>query len=345
MKSAASMYGKKTILVTGATGTVGQALVERLLKYKPAAVRVYSRDESRQFDMAHRLSKHRNLRFLIGDIRDRERLERAFENVDIVFHLAALKHVGACEYNPFEAVKTNIQGTQNVLDSAIHNNVELVLFTSSDKAANPSNAMGASKLMAERLVTAANYYKGRRRTRFSSVRLGNVLGSRGSIIPLIVEQLRRQEAPTLTDPDMTRFVITLERIVDFILDCAPRMQGGEIFVPVMPTVTTPDLLQAIVNVYARQQGVPARKLRPRIIGARPGEKNYEELVTDEESHRTLLCKTHYMVRPLIADVLTPMKIAAGYGNIGVGAISSADGRHLGMRAIEALIAPYMDGAQ
>ncbi|MFC1586767.1 SDR family NAD(P)-dependent oxidoreductase [Planctomycetota bacterium] len=336
-------FRNKTILVTGATGTVGQELTRALLKYNPKTLRVYSRDESRQFDMAHKFSQYKNIRFLLGDVRDRERLDRAFENVDYVYHLAALKHVGACEYNPFEAVKTNIQGTQNVLDSAILNEVDQVLFTSSDKAANPSNAMGASKLMAERLVIAANAYKGKRRTRFSIVRLGNVLGSRGSIIPLMINQLRTGKSVTLTDPDMTRYVITMKNIIRFIVECSYFLQGGEIFVPQMKTVTTPDLIRAIVNQYCAKHGRDSNKVKIRTIGARPGEKNYEELITEEESSRSWICKTHYFVHPQISDVITPLKISKRkYQKAILGAVSSFQSKHLTLGQIEKLIAPYIE---
>jgi len=183
------LFKNKKILITGGTGSIGQEIVREVLKHEPAVVRILDIDETKQFELQQEYEDYENIRFLLGDIRDKERLYRAIEDIDIVFHTAALKHVQACEYNPFEAVKTNVIGTQNLIDVAIDEEVEKVIFTSSDKAVNPTNVMGATKLLAERLITSANYYKGARKTVFSSVRFGNVLGSRGSVIPLFKNQI------------------------------------------------------------------------------------------------------------------------------------------------------------
>lgn len=187
------MFQGKKILVIGGTGTIGQGLVKELIKRNPKVIRIFSRDEYKQFKMEQELGRLENIRFLLGDVRDKERVQRAMEGIDIVFHLAAMKHVPSCEYNPFEAVKTNVMGTQNVIESAIHHRVERVVYTSSDKAINPTNTMGATKLLAERLMSSADYYKGGKRPIFASVRFGNVMGSRGSVIPLFKTQILEKE--------------------------------------------------------------------------------------------------------------------------------------------------------
>ncbi|MBZ0271650.1 polysaccharide biosynthesis protein [bacterium] len=293
----AGLVAGKNILVTGGTGTVGYELVRALLPLAPKVVRIFSRDEQKQFHLRNEFRYIENVRFLIGDVRDLDRLKRAMENVDIVFHLAALKHVESCEYNPFEAIKTNVTGTQNVIDAALTCDVDRVVFSSSDKAVNPSNAMGASKLMAEKLMVAGQFAKGARDTRFSSVRFGNVLGSSGSVIPTFVHRIRTRQPIEITHADMTRFVLGFRDCCELLLTTARDAAGGEIFVRKMPVVRIVDLADALVEELAGLYGLPGVDVR--IVGARAGEKLYEELVTEEESARTVDIGEHLVVLPQI----------------------------------------------
>lgn len=290
------LTGKK-ILVTGGTGTLGKALIKEILKYDPQVVRIFSRDEAKQFDLQFELDKHRNTRYLLGDVRDKERLKRAMEGVDIVFHTAALKHVPACEYNPFEGVKTNIIGTQNVIEAALENDVEKVIYTSSDKAISPTNTMGATKLVAERLISAADYYKGSRRTVFAAVRFGNVMGSRGSVIPLFKKQIQNGGPVTVTLPEMTRFMMTLSQAVMLTLEAARQAKGGEIFVLKMPVVRLIDLAEAVVEEFAPLCGFSPPDINVETIGLRPGEKVYEELMTYEEANYAMEFPHMFAVPP------------------------------------------------
>lgn len=278
------MYKDKKILIIGGTGTIGWNLTRSLLEQNPKVIRIFSRDEHKQYEMANSFKQNLDcLRFLIGDIRDRQRLDRAMEDVDYVFHLAAMKHVPACEYNPFEAVQTNVIGTQNVIQAAILNNVEKVLFTSTDKSISPTNTYGATKLMAERLISVSEYQKGSRSTIFSSVRFGNVMGSRGSVIPLFKSQLQEGKDLTITDPDMLRYMMTPSQAIKLILEANTAAKGGEVFVLKMPVIRIGDLADVIVEVY-RQKSMFVEEHFPkvRIVGLRAGEKRYEELMTLEE---------------------------------------------------------------
>lgn len=286
----------KVILITGGTGTIGVALIRRLLTYSPKAVRIFSRDENKQYFLKEEWSGAPNLRFFVGDVRDRGRLTRAMEYADLVFHLAALKHVESCEYNPFEAIKTNILGTQNVIDVAMDHEIEKVIFTSTDKAVNPANAMGASKLMAEKLMVAANYYKGKRQTRFASVRFGNVLASSGSVIPTFLHRLRLGQPIEITHPEMTRFFITLDESVTLLLDSLELCGGGDVLIRKMPVIRILDLAKALLA----RHGLPADERHLRIVGLRAGEKMFEELLTGEESARTFDLDGYYLIRPQIA---------------------------------------------
>ena len=277
----------KTILVTGGTGSFGQAFTRELLNnHKPKAVRIFSRDELKQWEMEKKLKDHYNfglLRFFIGDVRDKDRLLRAMEGVDIVVHAAALKQVPTLEYNPFEAVKTNILGTQNVIECAIDTKVKKAIFISSDKAVNPINIYGATKLVAEKLFVQGNSYAGGRSTRFSVVRYGNVVASRGSVIPLFIEQAKNNII-TLTDERMTRFWIALEQGVKFVVTCIKVMVGGEIFVPKIPSMKIVDLARTIA---------PQAKIK--ITGIRPGEKLHEVLIHHNESRHTKDFGSHFIV--------------------------------------------------
>ncbi len=298
------MFNDKIILITGGSGTVGSALVEYILaNYSPKVIRIYSRDETKQYNLKNKL-KHfeKNLRFFIGDIRDKERLNRAMQNVDIVFNLAALKHVVACEYNPFEAIKTNVLGLQNLIEICIDNNIEKVVFTSSDKAATPCNTMGVTKLLGEKLITSANFYKGDKQTLFYSVRLGNVLGSRGSLIPLIKEQIENNLPITLTDGGMTRYIIGISNAIKFIIDTIKIGQGGEVFVPKMNAIKIIDLIEVLANIFAKQFNKKVEKIQIKEIGMFAGEKLYEELFSIEEAERTYELKNMYIIFPQLTEV-------------------------------------------
>jgi UDP-N-acetylglucosamine 4,6-dehydratase/5-epimerase len=277
------VFKGKRILITGGTGTVGQSLLETLLPERPDVIRIYSRDEFKQFELQQQYQGTPNLRFLLGDIRDYSRLLRAFEGIDYIFHTAALKHVPACEYNPFEAVQTNVVGTQNVIQAALESGVKKVIFTSTDKAISPTNAMGATKLMAERLIVAAEYQKGSSPTVFSAVRFGNVMGSRGSVIPLFVQQIREKRKITLTSPDMTRFMMTVSEATRLTLEAMQLASGGEVFVFKMPIVRLGDFAEVIIDLVCEKFGIRASEVEIHQIGLRPGEKMYEELMTSEES--------------------------------------------------------------
>jgi len=294
-----TLFEGKKILVTGGTGSVGQVIIPEILRYNPEVVRILDVDETREFEMKQQLKDYSNVRFLLGSVRDKERLSRAMENIDIVFHLASLKHVLACEYNPFEAVKTNVIGTQNLIDVVLEEkNVDKVIFTSSDKAANPCNVMGATKLLAERLITAANYYKGWRKTVFCSVRFGNVLGSRGSMIPLFKDQIRNGGPITLTDERMTRFVMSMSQTGRVLFEAAKMAQGGEVFIPKMKSVRTLDLAKVLVEELC---GRDADSITIKVVGRQPGEKLFEEIMTQSEAEHALETEEMFIVLPEITE--------------------------------------------
>ncbi len=292
------MFENKNILVIGGTGTIGQALVSRLVFQKPKVVRIFSRDEFKQHQMQQKLEGFRNIRFLLGDVRDRERLYKAMHRIDVVFDLAALKHVPACEYNPFEAVKTNVLGTQNVIECSIENKVKRVIYASSDKAVSPTNTMGATKLLAERLIASADYWKGGKTPIFAAVRFGNVVNSRGSVVPLWEEQILNRREITVTDPDMTRFMISIDSAVDLTLKACETAKGGEIFVLKMPVVRLGDFAEAVIEKVCIKAGIPVSEVNIRIIGLRPGEKMYEELMTKDEAQYAVEYEDMYVLQPL-----------------------------------------------
>jgi UDP-N-acetylglucosamine 4,6-dehydratase len=276
----------KIVLVTGGTGSFGAAFVKTVLaEHDPAAVRVYSRDELKQYNLQRALDGDERLRCLIGDVRDAERLRLALRGVDVAIHAAALKQVPVCEYNPFEAVKTNINGAENVVAAAIANDVPCTLALSTDKAVNPVNLYGATKLAAEKIITQGNAYAGSSPARFATMRYGNVVGSRGSVIPLFKAQAREGEL-TITDEAMTRFWITLEQAVQFVVSCLGLMRGGEVFVPRIPSMRVRDIADALAPDATR-----------RIIGIRPGEKIHEVLVTEDESRRARELVDRYVIYP------------------------------------------------
>ncbi len=274
-------YENKTVLVTGGAGSIGSEVVRSLIPLNPSAIRVFDNNETGLFDLEQELNCE-ILRSFIGDIRDKERLERAMEDVDIVFHGAALKHVPLCEFNPFDAIKTNVLGTQNVLDVALNEEVDKVIFISTDKTVNPTNVMGTTKLLGERLTISANYYKGHRKSAFSCVRFGNVIGSRGSVIPLFINQIREGKPITITDPEMTRFIMPISRAVELILKAGELARGGEIFILKMPSLKIKDLAEVVIEEFASKFGKKPSDIKIRIIGKRSGEKMFEELIQHEE---------------------------------------------------------------
>jgi len=279
-------WSRQTILLTGGTGSFGKHFCRVMLeKYNPRVIRIYSRDELKQHEMRSEFQDDQRLRFFIGDVRDGERLRRAMEGVDLVVHAAALKQVPACEYNPFEAIKTNVHGAQNVIDAAIDTGVRKVVALSTDKAVNPVNLYGATKLCADKLFTQGNSYAGERGTRFACVRYGNVIGSRGSVIPLFLKQ-RATGRLTVTDPRMTRFWITLDEAVDLVVKAFVHMQGGEIFIPRIPSMRIMDLARAI-----------APECEVEFIGIRPGEKLHEALTGEDEGRNTVSYQGMYVVLP------------------------------------------------
>jgi UDP-N-acetylglucosamine 4,6-dehydratase len=305
--ASASFRGQR-ILVTGGSGTIGARLVDHLLAFEPEVVRVFGRDETKQFYQRQRLRDRRDVRFLVGDIRDRDRLVRAMDGIDTVFHCAALKHVESGEYNPFEATQTNVVGTQNVIDACLAAKVGVMILTSSDKAANPTSVMGASKLLAEKLVSAATNYRGTRPTRFASVRFGNVLGSRGSALELFFRQIATGGPVTVTDPDMTRFVMSTDRAVELAIRAAEVARGGEVFVFKMPATRLGDLVAAAIEIVASARGLDPAGIATLAIEPRPGEKAYEELMTEDESVRARDIGEMFAVLPSIES--QPAVIAA-----------------------------------
>ncbi len=282
------MLNGKSILITGGTGSFGKKCTEIILKkYKPDRLIIFSRDELKQFEMSQVFNSkdYPCIRYFIGDIRDKDRLYRAFAGVDYVIHAAALKQVPAAEYNPFEAVKTNIIGAENIINAAIDNNVKRVIALSTDKAANPVNLYGATKLCSDKLVIAGNSYAGYHETRFSVVRYGNVVGSRGSVIPYF-KKMRETGVIPITDPRMTRFWITLEQGVNFVLGCLEMSEGGELFVPKIPSMNIMDLAKAI-----------APDCRYEIVGIRPGEKIHEVMITEDDARHTIEFDDYYIIEP------------------------------------------------
>lgn len=284
-KQLQDIFKNKKILVTGGTGCIGSEIVKNLLKYKPNVVRIFGNDEDDTFRMMQYLNNRSDVRFLIGDVRDKERLITAMEEVDIVYHAAALKHVPLCEYNPFEAIKTNVLGTKNVIEAAIRTDVEKVINISTDKAVNPTNTMGATKLLAEKLIIDANFYKGHHKTIFSCVRFGNVLFSRGSVIPLFEEQIKTKKLITVTEPEMTRFMMSIENTIDLVFKATLMAKGGEIFILKMPVLKIKDLADVAIEKYSKKYGYKKEDIKKKIIGPRPGEKFYEELMTETEAEK------------------------------------------------------------
>jgi len=282
------MFQGKTILITGGTGSLGTALTKRLLELDAKTVRIFSRNESKQIEMESNFNDKR-LRFFVGDIRDSERLFSALEDVDIVFHAAALKHVPKIEYNPFESIKTNVIGSQNIIDTSLKQNVEKVICVGTDKAVSPLNTYGATKLLMEKLFVSANNYVNpeKHRTRFIAVRYGNVLGSSGSVIPKFIDQIKNNIPVTITDPNMTRFTITMDEALDFILKATMVGKGSEIFIPKLKSYEMSVLIQALTELMG--------EVKQEVTGIRPGEKLHETLINNDEIRYTWNVNDMYML--------------------------------------------------
>lgn len=281
------IFDKKKILITGGTGSLGQALTKKILQSNVDSVRIFSRDEFKQTQMKSDFNDDR-LRFLIGDIRDKFRLQRAIENVDIVIHAAALKHITTAEYNPFEAVKTNIIGSQNLIDVCLDENVDTVLAVGTDKAVSPFNTYGATKLLMERLFVSANNYRGSHKTKFLAVRYGNVLGSRGSILPVLIEQIKNGKKITITDPEMTRFNITMNDALNLIFRALKNGSTGCVFIPKLKSYKVSTLKDSLMELFDSNS-------ETEIIGVRPGEKYHESLINEHELRLTFETEEDYVL--------------------------------------------------
>ena len=295
----------KRILVTGACGTVGSELVKQLLVdslFNPEEVIGIDNNESELFFLDQRYLHDQRARFFVSDIRDCDEMVRRMRGIDIVFHCAALKHVILCERSPEQAVQTNINGVQNIIAAATENNVEKVIFTSSDKAVNPTNVMGTSKLMGERLMTAANSHKRGNGPIFASTRFGNVLGSRGSVLPIFHNQIAHGGPVTLTDPAMSRFVMSIDESVRLVIDSSERARGGEVFITKMPVVQIKDLAQAMIQTLAPKYGYDPDTIEMTELGTKPGEKLYEELMNDEETRRSVELQKYFAVLPAFRGI-------------------------------------------
>lgn len=287
------MFGNSRILITGGTGSFGKMIAKELIRRDVKEIVIFSRDEKKQYDMRFEFYDQPNLKFVIGDVRNKYSLRRVIKNVDIIYHAAALKQVPSCEENVFQAVETNILGAQNIVDIALEANVKKVIAISTDKAVEPVNVMGMSKAIQERIITNANNFRNGKDTIFACVRYGNVLGSRGSVVPVFKWQLSKGRPLTLTDERMTRFILTLEEAIKLVITAAEIMVGGEIFVPEIPSHTIKDLAEVFV------EGADIKNKEIRVTGIRPGEKIHETLISPTESLRTLKHEDTYIILPQI----------------------------------------------
>ena len=291
----------KTILVTGGTGSIGSEIVRQVLEFDPKMVRVMSRTEHMQYALMQQLGRLPNLVCFIGDVRSPERLNRAAVEADVIFHVAAMKHVPICEFNPFEAVETNVIGAQNVVNAAISNRVKQVIAISTDKAVNPMNVMGGTKLLAEKLFTSAHHYAGVSGTKFACVRFGNVLGSRGSVIPAWLDQIAKGQPMTLTHPDMTRFFLSIPQAVNLVFKAMRRMVGGEIFILKMPVLRMGDLAESIIDWFAPIYGRDPVSVERKVVGIRAGEKLYELLMSEDEAAIAREVEEMFIIPPHIEN--------------------------------------------
>jgi FlaA1/EpsC-like NDP-sugar epimerase len=286
----------KKILITGGTGTIGTALLKRLLLYDVDHIYIFSRDEQKQDAELHYFKENSKVSFIIGDIRNYDSINSALRDIDVVFHTAAMKIVGICENNPYEALLTNVLGTENLILSASVNRVEKVIFTSSDKAANPTTVMGVGKLYSERLMSQANFIKGNT-TIFTSVRFGNVLGSRGSVLDLFKNQIKKQDYITITHPDMTRFISTIDDAVEMLINGGELAKGGEIFIKKMPSVGIVDLAEVLISYLAPKSFKDPDSIKIKVIEKQQSEKLFEELITLHEAERALEFEDYYCILP------------------------------------------------
>ncbi|MBI5728768.1 MAG: polysaccharide biosynthesis protein [Candidatus Magasanikbacteria bacterium] len=292
-------FKNKRILVTGGTGSIGSTIVKHLLPFDPLQIRVLSRDESKQFNLFNEVNKDPRVRFLIGDIREKERVKQAMENVDIVFHAAAMKHVLSCENDPFEAVKTNVIGTQNVIECAMASGVDLVVGISTDKATDPVSVMGCTKLLAEKIMLASFHYKGDKPTKCCFVRFGNVLSTRGSVVPLFYQQMKKNGSVEVTDKGMYRFFISVDEAVSLVFKAARLSRDREIFILKMPVIRIYDLAKAVIELYAEKCGRVAREVKIKIVGRKAGERLHEKLLTRDEAVYALETKDMFIIKPVI----------------------------------------------
>lgn len=331
-------FKDRRILITGGTGTIGQSLVRYLLKENPQVIRLLSRDEHKQIEFSNELNNNETLRFLIGDIRDYDRVLSAVHGVDYVFHLAAMKHVPSCEYNPYEAVLTNVIGTQNVIRAASSKNVKKVVFTSTDKAISPTNNYGATKLTAEKLISASEYSKGMSKTTFSAVRFGNVMGSRGSVIPLFMNQIKNQRRVTVTHPEMNRFMMTIDQATSLTVRALQEAKGGELFVLKMPVVYLSDLVSVIMDLASKKFHIDKNDIKVETIGLRPGEKMHEELMTYEESKNAWDLSDMFVVpSPFIQQAYYPNAVKAKHSTY-----SSGDQKALSYQEVYQYVSEVME---
>lgn len=317
-----SKINGKIVLVSGGVGTIGSALVKKLATdYSPKEIRIFDNNEERLFNASRDYSQQKNISFLLGDVKDKDRLIWALKETEMVFHAAALKHVAFNEANPFESVKTNVLGTQNMLEAALLNQVGVFVNISTDKAANPTSTMGASKLLTERLTTGANHFNGTSKTIFTSVRFGNVLNSSGSVLPIFIEQLKRGGPLTVTDPGMIRYFMTIDDAVKLIFKATALARGEEVFILKMPALRIIDLAEVLIAAYAKKFGWDPKKIKLKIVGKRPGENLYEKIVTKTESLQTLELKKMYILpkanynyyrklggRPVPVEGIVPKKL-------------------------------------
>jgi FlaA1/EpsC-like NDP-sugar epimerase len=299
-------YKRKKILVLGAAGTVGREIVKQIDSYEPSELRLMDNNETEIFFLMEEY-RNKNVFCFLGDVRDRDKLEKLSKDIDIIILSAAFKHVILSEYNPFDVVQTNIIGVENTIRAATASKVKQILFTSSDKAVNPTNVMGTSKLMGERLITAANAIRKDSQTIFSSTRFGNVLGSRGSVVPLFMKQIRDGGPVTITDKRMTRFVMTIEEAARLVLQSITISRGGEVFVTKMPAIRITDLAEVMIKLLAPKYGYKHADIKMIEIGAKPGEKLYEELMSDEEVHRSLELRDMFVVTPAFKSIYQSIK--------------------------------------
>lgn len=295
-------FSQKRVLITGGAGTVGKALVRHILRTEADDIRVFDNNETELFYVAEEFRSDPRVTVSLGDIRDKDKLVKSSRGVDIVFHAAAYKHVILSEFNPFDVIQTNIAGTQNVIEAAFTNGVNKVIFTSSDKAVNPTNVMGASKLMAEKLITAANAMSFDKKTIFASTRFGNVLGSRGSVVPIFVKQIAKGGPLTLTDARMTRFVMTIDEAVRLVIESCSMAKGGEVFITKMPVIRIVDLAHTLIDILGNSSGARPVNIQITEIGKKPGEKLYEELMSMEEMGRAVEMERLFAVLPAFRNL-------------------------------------------